>query len=789
MSGLPTLKNVTERTENSLVGRDTKGYYVDSNDDFIKASKFILKSASTLLQTEAAKLVVPGQGGGLKVIRFKGSSLVNIERQLIKKCFNTRDTFFVEADQMVYNRRGEEIGRAEKPFLVAPLTVDHKTNLGVMLFENQISTGHFTYEDVSLATAFAKTFARLIFSTSVDEKNSDLIVQFTSNLLTLLENLYLYKSNLENNFLLSEMIKVSKMINSTLDLQSLLESIMESGKMVLKAEGSSLMLIDRKTNELYFNIVSGENERGLKEMRIPIGVGIAGIVAEKQKAEIVNDAQSDDRVYKEADAKINFVTRNLIAVPLMVRNRCIGVIEVINSIGREHFSEKDLELFNTFSEQAALAIHNRELIDSLKNINKELKKKVHELSSLHEISKALLSTLNEKDLYDSIVKIVADELQSDKVSIMLYEEAENSLRIISNFGLRLDSPEQYLVSTDTSLSGLSFTENKVIHSNNLGEGPYARYRNEELYETGYCIIHPLGHGEKIYGVINIADKHDETGFTDDDVRLVSTIAGQITKGIENFRLLEEMIEKRAYEKELDITSSIQKSILPNKKLNSPHFDMGVMSMPAKMMGGDFYDYSAFNENEYTFSVADVSGKSLPAALFMAVSSSVLRTIGTEKHDPAEILYKANDLIYADSQSGMFVTLFYTVYNAITRELTFGSAGHNEQFVYRHDSKEIEELHTNGRPLGVIDSELHGKFGQGKTYLRAGDVLILYTDGVIEAINEKGEEFGVEKFKEIIRENHLLTADQMVKRIYREVQDFAGNEPQFDDFTLMVVKVQ
>lgn len=772
-----------------VVQKSAGRLFVTPTDDLSKAAQYILKAACSLMHAESCFLALKTQKG-IKVYRYATHPITVLEKNIMQKSLAGGTTLLIERRQQLYDRWQNPIGEAETSYIAAPLLTDSRELLGAFLWVTKIGEENFSEEDLSLAATFSRTFARMLAGCVIAPDKAALLVKFSSSLVTVFENLYLYRKNLENNFLLSEMIKVSKMINSTLDLNSLLESIMDSAKIVLKAEASSLMLIDRKTNELFFNIISGEKERDLKEIRIPIGVGIAGIVAETCKPLIVNDAQNDERVYKQADEKINFVTKNLIATPLMVRNRIIGVIEVINSIGRTEFTEKDLELFNTFSEQAALAIHNRELIDSLKDINRELKKKVHELSSLHEISKVLMSTLNEKDLFDSIVRIIADEMQADRVSIMIYAPDHDALEIVSHYGLDLSPFERTFVPVDRSLAGRAYQDHKLIYTNALEKSPYAQYRDTERYHTGGCIIHPLMHGQEIYGVLNISDRHSPTGhdFTDDDLRLVSTIASQLTRSIQNFRLLNEMLQKRSYEKELEITSSIQKSILPTHFQKSAWFDMGVVSEPAKLMGGDFYDFLSFDGDQFVFSVADVSGKSLPAALFMAVTSSIIRTYGRELRKPAEVLHKANELIYQDSQSGMFVTLFYAYYDAPEHQLFYSSAGHNEQLVFRHDTRTFEKLGTKGRPLGVVDSQLHGPFGEGKVFLSEGDLLILYTDGVVEAINDRHEEFGMERFCRLIRDNMLLSADQLAKKIFREVKTFAGAEAQYDDFTLMIIKI-
>ncbi len=774
---------------NLLLKNDGNRQYIETTDELNKAAQYILKAACGLMHAENCFLALK-TGQGVKTYRIARRGLTALEKNIMQKSLAECETLIIENRQQLFSRLQVTMGEAETSYLASPLIADGKVVLGALLWATKLGEENFNEEDLSLAATFSRTFARMLANCISSPDKMTLLVKFSSNLVTVFENLYLYRKNIENNFLLSEMIKVSKMINSTLDLNSLLESIMDSAKIVLKAEASSLMLIDRKTNELFFNIISGEKERDLKEIRIPMGVGIAGIVAETCKPLVVNDAQNDERVYKQADEKINFVTNNLIATPLMVRNRIIGVIEVINSIGRTEFTEKDLELFNTFSEQAALAIHNRELIDSLKDINRELKKKVHELSSLHEIGKVLMSTLNEKDLFDSIVRIIADEMQADRVSIMIYAADHDALEIVSHFGLDLSPFERTFVSLEKSLAGKAYQDRKLIYTNSLEKSPYAVFRDVERYHTGGCIIQPLMHGQDIYGVLNISDRQSPTGkdFNDDDLRLVSTIASQITRSIQNFRLLNEMLQKRSYEKELEITSSIQKSILPSHFQKSAWFDLGVISEPAKLMGGDFYDLLAFDGDQYVFSVADVSGKSLPAALFMAVTSSIIRTYGREIKTPADVLYKANDLIYQDSQSGMFVTLFYAFFNAPNHELFYASAGHNEQLIFRHDTRTFEKLGTKGRPLGVVDSQLHGPFGEGRAFLNEGDLLILYTDGVVEAINERKEEFGFDRFCRIISDNMLLSSDQLAKKIFREVKTFAGSEAQYDDFTLMIIKV-
>ncbi len=770
-----------------LLKKQNNRYFLEMHPHLLKASKLFLKASIRLLQARSGKFIFLRTRNKYTKILCHDHSEEKFDHFLISKCMKTSKCIYIAKGEKILDADKKLLGISNFSYMISPLSIGTKgngSNIGVLYFKDKLTNSKFTYHDHLLVRDIGNTFLRLLYNAKV---NSHLILDFTSALLILIENTYLNKSSSDNSLLTNQIIKISKMLNSILSLQSLLEIIMESAKLVLKSESSSLMLIDKKKNELYFNIVAGGKEHILKEIRIPIGQGIAGLVVRNRKPLIVNRAQEDDRVYKKVDEKAEFETRNLIAVPMIFQNKAIGVIEVINSIDRKNFSEKDLKLLSTFAEQAALAIKNRELIDSLKETNMNLNKKVNELSSLHKLGKALISTLNEKELFELVVKIIADELQVKRVSIMLNYPSDNSLKVVSQIGL--PAIIKYSSVANDSLSRKIYHKNKSFYTNDLEKTKFAEYRDAMRYNTGACIIQTLYDRGKNYGLINISDKIDGHPFTEDDYQLVVIIANQITKSIQNFRLLEEMLKKKSYEKELEITSSFQKSILPSKDINSDKFDLSVVCIPAKMMGGDFYDFFKLKENKYVFLIADVAGKGLPASLFMAISSSIIRSI-TKIHSSSisKVLHHSNNLIYEKSRAGMFVTLFYAIYEEDSRKFTFSSAGHDEQLLYKNDTDDFELLHSKGRALGLLPSERNEKFYSNSVQLKPGDIIIFYTDGIVEAINSKKEQFGLERLKDIVSEKRFSEAKQIAKEIHRQVNIFSGDTEQFDDFTLMVLKI-
>jgi sigma-B regulation protein RsbU (phosphoserine phosphatase) len=237
--------------------------------------------------------------------------------------------------------------------------------------------------------------------------------------------------------------------------------------------------------------------------------------------------------------------------------------------------------------------------------------------------------------------------------------------------------------------------------------------------------------------------------------------------------------------ELDIAAEIRRSFLPDTIPSIEGFDVAATSVMAKEVGGDFFDVIPMelvplHQGSYGILIADVSGKGIPAALFMALSRIVVRVNATWHHEPAKAIASANTIIAQDSKSGMFVTLFYGILSEEDRTLTYVNAGHNPPMVYRAGSDTFEELTMTGLAIGVLEDEI---YGQRTIPIEPGDIIVLYTDGVTESLSSSQEMFGEERLKSIIWENRSLTATGIQKKIFDEVQNFSKSEPQFDDITL------
>lgn len=244
-------------------------------------------------------------------------------------------------------------------------------------------------------------------------------------------------------------------------------------------------------------------------------------------------------------------------------------------------------------------------------------------------------------------------------------------------------------------------------------------------------------------------------------------------------------EKERFTRELEIAQGIQQSFLPDTIPEIPGIELAVFSSPALEVGGDFYDFIPVGDDEWGLVIADVSGKGVPAALFMALSRTLIRVSTTWKSDPASAITEANSLICRDSKTSMFVTLFYLVIDSQKRELTYVNAGHNPPLMLTREKKnDITLLKAEGIALGIIDGI---DLGSVTVRLKEGDLVALYTDGITEAMNGAGEEYGMDRFSEILLKCRDKKPDEMIEDIRASVKEFTGTTPQSDDITLILIK--
>ena len=301
------------------------------------------------------------------------------------------------------------------------------------------------------------------------------------------------------------------------------------------------------------------------------------------------------------------------------------------------------------------------------------------------------------------------------------------------------------------------------------------------------MVVPIVLEDEVFGALCLSACGHRTDFGPDDFAMVSGIAGQIAVAVKNAELAESIrrttAEKERLQKEIEIAAHVQSSILPVLPPSIPGLDIAGVSLPAREVGGDFFDYIAFGQDAVGMTIADVSGKGLAAALLTLQSKNIIHAFAKENPSPAQVLSKANTVLYDDySRAGMFLSAFYATLDVRTKMLLYASAGHNPPLLRRTDGTYLH-LEPTGSLLGISHDLA---IAEERVQLQENDVLVLYTDGVSESRDGKGVQFGCERVARKLGDCCHLPAQEIAHKVLEEVRSFAGPSP-FDDATLVIVK--
>jgi len=576
---------------------------------------------------------------------------------------------------------------------------------------------------------------------------------------------------------LQAVLDINRKINSIEDVRLILNDISHYAGVLLNAEGASILLVDPDTGNLFFEVAFGENADILSNVIVPKGKGIAGYAAQRKEHVIVYDAENDYRFYKEVDQKTNLKTKNLLAMPLIHNDNSIGVIEVINP-ARKIFTDDDVIILKQFAEQAATAIANALLY-------KAAQTRAKELEYLYQISNLTNLTYDRKVLFSKIVELLSKIFTSHRVSIMFLNEKTGHLYIESAVGMPQDVVEKMEHSLEIDkISSRAIKQGKTIYSNNIEKTGFGRNKRLRYKNTSF-ICTPIKIKNICLGVINISEPKKGARYTPEMIKTLRTIANQVGYTYESMLSYMEQLEHEKIKKEIDIMKTLQNALLISDFISFKNISVFAKMQTAEVVGGDFYDIYNLTPARIGFVIGDVSGKGLPASLYMAVSRSVVKAYAFHTKEPDMLLEYANDILFEDSRVGMFVTMFYGSLDLTRKILEFSNAGHNLQYVYRPAMGIFSSLSSKGIPLGITKSE---NYISSYFQLEEGDIIFCFTDGIIDAVNDKGIDFGLDRLKKIIRENSSLNASAIVNIIFREIDLWSKGAPQWDDMTMLVLKI-
>lgn len=419
----------------------------------------------------------------------------------------------------------------------------------------------------------------------------------------------------------------------------------------------------------------------------------------------------------------------------------------------------------------------------LESENFRLRRAVEELSVLNDVATAVSGNSTLTEVVDLIVQKCVKNLRVEQGAVLMLDQQEESAplktmirKVQSNFsGIPYRLGDQ--------ITGWMLKNQQPLLITDLAGDSHFRIPPEGANMRNLLCV-PLRHKGRMLGVLAVFNKLGNERFAESDQRLLTIIAAQSAQVIENARLYEEEQNLFRLETELHTARDIQRKLLPKSPPSIEGWDVAGLSEPARSVGGDYFDYLDGGSGRTGVCVADVSGKGISAALVMAAVQATIRSQSLTGLPIAEQTGHANRLLYDSTDSDKFVTMFYSSLDPSTGELRYTNAGHNPPAVFRAGSDEPELLEVGGPVLGVLPQ---APFGEATIQLDPGDVLLLYTDGISEAMNTKDEEYGEERLYEVFRANRNESSAALVDRVFAAVKEFCTGAPQTDDMSMVVIR--
>jgi sigma-B regulation protein RsbU (phosphoserine phosphatase) len=558
---------------------------------------------------------------------------------------------------------------------------------------------------------------------------------------------------------LQALFDVSRTLNSSLQLKNILDTLLLTpmGKMMI---GKGIVLLARGERRFVIETLKGIPRTHIgQEFEIDLA---------QPSTQFLHELES------EPWAALLIKLGLRLIVPIFSNNRCLGLMVYSNKSNDQNYGPNDLEYLNSLANLAATAVENALIFQQLNDVNRRLDKKNQELNTLFEISKEINSTLEG----DKIVNVLAYALMGELMvqRCMIFAAENGNLELYVNKGFR--SEELAIFEEENFRKRMKQISQPVLTNKLIEDDLRTTFQNH-----GVQLLVPMLSQNIVRGLVLLGEKITKTEFLEDDLEFSSTLCNAAMISIENARLFKETLEKQKLEEELAIAREIQQRLLPKEAPELGDFELAAINIPTRQVGGDYYDYFPIDENRYLITIADVSGKGVPAALLMTNLQATLHAMMTAEIPFAQIVFRINNFVHRNTTMDKFITAFFAIFDRQNGMITSINAGHNPPYLFHADGG-FETLSEGGLLLGMFPN---APYKSESKQLREGDWVVLYTDGVSEAMSVSDEEFGEKRLEEIIRAGRDTSAAGMIEAISNAVKKHTEGAPQSDDITLVVLR--
>ena len=605
------------------------------------------------------------------------------------------------------------------------------------------------------------------------------------------------------------LIRLADALNTTLDLKTLLERTASLVRAVIDYRIFAILLFNDRTNDLRMRFQIGHKPE-VERMRIRMGQGIVGEVAQSRQPMLVNDVSKASN-YIDA----NLGVQSELAVPLITKNRMIGVID-IQSEQLNYFKQEHLHLLTLTASRIAGAIENARLYT-------RVARQAQTLQVLNEISREITSILDPDELLQKVGQLVRRIIDYQMFSVWLVNDSQQALvnRLSIRFTHRSDAkgkekdnqeePKRTIwdssppmvssplippssimglaensdaigttIPIERGLVGAAIREKRVIHVSDVRKDSRYHMVNPD---TRSEMTVPLIYKGTAIGVLDI--EHTRLHyFTEDHERAMTTLAAQIAIALENAQLYQRVAQQeQRLERDLAMAREVQLRLLPPAKPQHKRAEFAARFLPARTIGGDLYDFLQYDVNRSAIALGDVSGKAAPAALYAALVSGIMRSVANRHLSPSEMLRTLNDALQERKLDSQYVTMLYGLWNDENLTVQIANGGSVQPLFCR--GEEIETIRAEGFPLGMFPNATWEEFSIST---QPGDSVVFFSDGIVDAQNAAGEMFGAERLIATVKKHHHKSASRLAESILTDVGRFQGKRDRFDDETVVVLRV-
>jgi len=570
--------------------------------------------------------------------------------------------------------------------------------------------------------------------------------------------------NQKDSYELQTLFDLSKVLNSSLDLKKILNTILLTpmGKLLIS---KGIILIEQDSGKYEIETLKGLS----KEL---LGKTIT-IEPFPQSPRFVNELPESEwrNFFKEHGVSL--------ILPILHDEKQLGVIGFGNKFASPEFTPADLNYLYSLSNIAATAVQNGIIFEQLNQSNRKLEKKLQEQNTLSEIVRELnasLSSLKSERVMNLLVYSIMGEMTVNKCLIFLCEE--NKLELSLNRGFQSEKLSD--ITSDSEI----FPELVNLNASMVLTGDESHECYQKMHQLGIRVLVPMKVENDIKGLIALGEKITRLPYVKDDLDFLAILGNWSMISIETARLIEQEIEKQKIEEELRIASDIQKRLLPKACPVIDGFEISAINISSLQVGGDYFDCIKLAHNLYFLCIADVSGKGVPASLLMSNLQASLHALINTGLDLNQVVGRINDIIYNNTTYDKFITFFGGILDTDNKTFTSVNGGHNPPYLF-HKDKSFDTLTEGGLILGMMPNV---SYDTETTQLKSGDTIVMYTDGVSEAMDRDFNEFEEYRIEQCILENFDETAEGLMQNLIAAVKTFTKGAPQTDDITIMTLKV-